>query len=365
MYGLNTTQTCDLIEVIGPQRTVMVRGHIGSGKSSTIKTLGERLPDHQCVYFDCTTKVDSGDLQFPTINTQDEANKYVEYVLHEELGLQYNKPIILMFDEWGKGNHSVQLATLRIMLERVIANKKLPEGSIVFCTTNLSSEGVKDLCPPHAMNRVLDVEMRKPDNMEWLTEFAVNNNIHPIVMGWVKDTPQLGQDFREIKDPDENKMIYHPKRVGGGQFASWRSVHACSDLMWVRDKLDDTTLTAGIVGAVGMEAGLDLMTRITIHDQLPSQESLRQDPDNAIVPTSASAIHMIIFRALASIDKQWITDGSLNNFVRYLRRLPRDAQNIFAMSVLHKDYSKRDVIGMASEFLKWARDNQYLAQADV
>jgi hypothetical protein len=74
---------------------------------------------------------------------------------------------------------------------------------------------------------------------------------------------------------------------------------------------------------------------------------------------------MIIFRALASIDKQWITDGSLNNFVRYLRRLPRDAQNIFAMSVLHKDYSKRDVIGMASEFLKWARDNQYLAQADV
>ena len=364
MYGLTLSQTEDLIAAIGDKRTVMISGHIGTGKSTLLKILGERFPDHHCAYFDCTTKLDSGDIQLPSINSDERDNKYVEYLISNELGLHHGKPIILNFDEFGKAPHSVQLASLRIMLERVIADKPLPEGSIVFGCTNLQAEGVKDMLPPHAMNRMIHVEMRKPDNMEWLTDFAVNNNIHPIVMSWVKDTEALSQDFREVKDPDDNKFIYHPKRVGGGQFATWRSIHACSDLMWVRDQLDDTTLTSAIVGAIGQHAGMDLMTRILIHDQLPSQESICTDPHNALVPESAAAQMMIMFRGTTNLNKSWIVNGWLDNLVTYIGRLSAEAQDIFAMSVLNKKYAQRDVIGQSVEFKRWAVAHKYIVSAD-
>ena len=47
-----------------------------------------------------------------------------------------------MVDEFGKANPSVKNGMLVPMLERTIGKTKMPEGSIVFATTNLGVEGV-------------------------------------------------------------------------------------------------------------------------------------------------------------------------------------------------------------------------------
>ena len=52
---ISRDDTANLIATVGHQVTVMVEGHVGSGKSALLHDLGERLKDtHRAVYLDMT-----------------------------------------------------------------------------------------------------------------------------------------------------------------------------------------------------------------------------------------------------------------------------------------------------------------------
>mgnify|MGYP003337711111 CR=1 FL=1 len=109
LYALNLAEATSLVRHSG-DTTVLVQGHMGTGKSSMLKILAQELPDHIPCYFDCTTK-DLGDITIPNVmnlngivSESGEINEeaFVRYVTNEELGVHLNKPIILMIDEYGK-----------------------------------------------------------------------------------------------------------------------------------------------------------------------------------------------------------------------------------------------------------------------
>jgi MoxR-like ATPase len=170
LYALNLTEAQTLIRYSG-DTTVLMQGHMGTGKSSMLKTLALDLPTHTPCYFDCTTK-DLGDITIPNVVNLTSAleDAFVRYVTNEELGVHLNKPIILMIDEYGKANPAVKNALLRLMLERKIGSSTLHPDSLVFATTNLGSEGVGDLLPAHARNRLTIIKTRKPTNVEWIED---------------------------------------------------------------------------------------------------------------------------------------------------------------------------------------------------
>ena len=161
MYALNLDQVANAILHTGDQRTTLVQGHMGTGKSTLLKMLAEKLPTHVPCYFDCTTK-DLGDIAIPNFKTLDDAD-FVRFVPNEELGIHHNKPVILMFDEFGKANPAVKQGVRRTMLERMVGATKLPEGSIVFATTNLGAEGVGDVLMAHQRNAITVVTLRRSD----------------------------------------------------------------------------------------------------------------------------------------------------------------------------------------------------------
>ena len=70
-YALNLEESKDLILNIGTQRTVLLQGDMGNGKSSVLKMLSKELPDHIPCYVDCTTK-DLGDIMMPKFKTNGE-----------------------------------------------------------------------------------------------------------------------------------------------------------------------------------------------------------------------------------------------------------------------------------------------------
>ena len=55
LYALNLAEATSLVRHSG-DTTVLVQGHMGTGKSSMLKILAQELPDHIPCYFDCTTK---------------------------------------------------------------------------------------------------------------------------------------------------------------------------------------------------------------------------------------------------------------------------------------------------------------------
>jgi energy-coupling factor transporter ATP-binding protein EcfA2 len=251
MYALNLEQITTAIRNGGNKRTILVQGHMGTGKSSLLKTLAAELPNHTPCYFDCTTK-DLGDISIPKLATlsDDAGSDYVSYATNEELGVHLNKPIILMVDEYGKANPAVKNSMLRLMLERKIGAYELHPDSVVFATTNLGAEGVGDLLPPHARNRMTVITARKPDHMEWI-EWGINNGVDHTLLGWCKDNPHLFYGFEDVKNPDDNPYIYHPKQQRAA-FVTPRSLEAASDWLKVRDSFDDQTLVGLLMGTIGI-----------------------------------------------------------------------------------------------------------------
>ena len=104
--------------------TTLVMGHMGTGKSSILKILAEKLPTHVPCYFDGTTK-DLGDLYIPKVLDMGGDSQFVRFVPNEEFGIHYGKPVILMFDEYGKMNPSVKNACMETMLSHKVGGKKL------------------------------------------------------------------------------------------------------------------------------------------------------------------------------------------------------------------------------------------------
>ena len=353
MYALSIDQTVNLIATGGDKRTVLVQGHMGSGKSTLLKMLAAKFPKHIPCYFDCTTK-DLGDLSIPSLNTSE---GYVTYLPNEEFGIHHGKPVIIMFDEWAKGNPAVKNGTLITILEHKVGAKKLPEGSIVFATSNLGAEGVGDMIPPHARNRMTVVNMRKPDSTE-LIEYGINNGMHASVLGFIREFPQVLQGFEDVKDPEDNPYIYHTKQQRAA-FVTPRSLEAASDWLHQREYLDDTTLTALLIGTIGARAALDMMAFVKLADQLPTLQSIKDDPLNANVPTSASAVCMVVYRALGAMSRDWV-----DNWVLYMNRLDKEAQGLFANGSRVDSYAHRSVVMQSEKFTEWAMQNNYMFAAD-
>lgn len=207
MYALSLDQCSNVISVCGHLRTVLVQGDMGTGKSSLLSMLAKEHPKHIACYFDCTTK-DLGDVTIPDLVHMEDGSGFVRYLTNEELGAHNQQPIILMVDEFGKSNAAVKLALLRLMLERKIGSYTLHPDSLVFATTNKGSEGVGDLLPPHARNRITLVTTRKPSAEETI-EYGVNNGWNPSVLGFVREFPHILQSFEDVKNPEDNPYIYH------------------------------------------------------------------------------------------------------------------------------------------------------------
>lgn len=358
IYAMGLEATKDSIKFGGHNRTILVEGHMGTGKSTLLWMLDEELPTHKAFYFDCTTKTDAGDIGLPHFNKIEE-DGCVTYVPNEELGLHLDQPIILMIDEFGKANQSVKNGCLRLMLERKWGSKDLHPESIIFATTNMGAEGVGDLLKPHERNRISVVRSRKPDADEWIA-WGLNNGIHPTVLGWANDNPHIFQSFEDVENPEDNQYIFHPQQQRSA-FVTPRSLHAASDWLYVMDDghITNNSLTAILMGTIGERAAMDMMAFVTLSNELPSLESIKSDPMLAKIPDSAAGTCMVVFRTLSTIDKDW-----MDAWMVYMSRLETEAQGMFVNGVRAKGFKKQSIVMTNKKFTEWALAHKHLYSAD-
>jgi hypothetical protein len=355
-YHLSLDQIANLIKVTGHESTVLVQGHMGTGKSTIGKMLDEMLTQHCFCYVDCTTK-DLGDFQLPMIKGLD-GTDFVRFAPNEELGVHLGGPVIIMIYEYGKANPAVKQGLTAFMLERKMGTLELHPDSIVFATTNLGAEGVGDLLVPHQRNRITVVTARKPTNMEWI-EWGINNGVDHTLLGWVKDNPQLFASFEDVANPDDNPYIYHP-RAQRTSFVTPRSLEDASRTLKQREFLDDQSVTAAVMGKIGARAAMDLMAFVRLADDLPSLDSIKNNPETAVVPSTAAATCMVVYRTLATIEIDWV-----DQWMTYLLRLPTEAQGLFANGVRAPKYRAQSAVMTNNAFTQWARTNGYMFAADV
>jgi energy-coupling factor transporter ATP-binding protein EcfA2 len=333
-----------------PEMRFLLRGEAGIGKSTLIELLKRLLPGHAAAYIDAQS-MDLGDAALPAA---DHELKVMEYYTNKRFKMYTGQPVIIMIDEFTKAMQPVQ-NMLHPLLETNnprLGDVPLPAGSIVFLTGNLSNMGVGDNLKAHTLNRVTDVEVRKPDSEEWLL-WAVGNLLPEAapVMAWVRQFPQC-LDPVDFHNPDVgNPYIANPKTVQKS-FVSARSLERVSYAVARRHHYSDNALLAAMSGTIGEAAARDMQAFIAYQDQLPPWKTIIEDPKNAAVPDTAGACAVLVFGAVSRVDKQ-----SLPGFMEYLKRMDTEWQAVFAVS-LAKHPAKAGLAYGNKEFASWVAQNQ-------
>jgi hypothetical protein len=235
----------------------------------------------------------------------------------------------------------------------VIGTHKLPEGSIIFATTNLAQEGLGDNLPPHARNRIVTVQISKPTADEWIA-WAMGNDVEPVVLATVNEFPQMLSSYTEYDTPNANHYINDP-RAQRAAFVTPRSLYAASNIIKQTRHLPETVLFAALCGTIGAPAASDMLAVLRLDAELPSWKEIIADPNTAKAPTNGAALAMLIYRAIVRVDAD-----SFDNWLTYLGRLSREAQALFARQIMTPSSGKLKLAATNREMVKLCSELNYL-----
>lgn len=348
---LSMKQLAKLVMANGANKTYIIEGPMGSGKSSILWDLKKQYGDrYNYVMVDCT-QLDVGDIQIPDVDKVMGVMRMIPNIMIVGDG---TKPMMVCFDEFGKAPRPVQNTLLPVVLEHRAGSTHMPDGSIVFATTNLGAEGVGDLLQPHARNRVSFVEMRYPTVEEWINDFAIDAGVHPAVLAWADENHQIFQSFKDVQNPSDNPYIFHPKD-SRRSFVTPRSLYLASLELRedVRSMVGDHDATmAAIAGNIGARAAFDMLAFIQLSDKMASWDSITNTPERALIPeNSPAAMCLTMYSAVARVDK-----ATLPAVMVYIRRLPQEIQCMFATQLM-RIKSKSGWAALNRDFTDWVRNN--------
>lgn len=346
---LNINQIANVIAKLGHQKSYMVQGDIGSGKSSLLKMVGGKHPGMKLCYVDCT-QIDVGDVQIPAV---DHTTKTVSFYPNSIFGAHLDVPVAVMLDEFGKAPEPVKNALLPMILEHRIGAARLPSGSIVFMTTNKGSEGIGDSMKAHVRNRYSKLTMRKSTSEEWIS-WGMDNNINEAVLMFAKEMPQIFQSFEDIKSPADNPYIFHPKEQREA-FVTPRSLESASNTLHYREAVNDPESTfADMVGTIGPRAASDLNAFVVLGDKLPRYSDIVTNPTTARIPAdNGAAMCMTTFSCVSRVQK-----GELNEVLTYIERMPSEMKALFIVSLL-RTQSKSSWAAMNRKFSEEVTKNSW------
>jgi hypothetical protein len=358
--SLTLNQFADAVVNVGKSVTIIGEGEPGIGKSSVLKMVAKRMPDYQSAYIDCTL-LDLGDFALPYVVEENDM-KVTKFAPNARFKFHMGAPVVIMLDEIGKATKSVKNVLLTLLLERRIGDHYLPEGSMVFATTNLSSDGVGDYLEGHARNRVVVVKIAKPGNgflasgaigSDGWAPWAVENDVDPLVLSFARQYPQIFASYEDETQKD-NPYIWNPLRAGGGACVTPRSLAFSSHIVKQRMVLGEATTLTLLAGSIGESAARDMQAFFTLVDKLPTWEQITTTPATAKVPDDPAARCLMVISAMQRMDAQTLTP-----WLTYLSRLDKEWQALFVTSTL-RSKSSQPIVTRNRAFVDLARNNQWM-----
>lgn len=339
-FAVNHNEAALLVRANGNKVSYVFEGEPGVGKSAILSSLKASMgtSEFDFIYVDVPLK----DIPDIALSMPDHEAKVTRAFINEIwLGTDPKKPKVILLDEVFKGTDFVKLMMNRLLLEQMVGDYKLPEGSIVFGTTNFATDGVGDRTNAHSNSRVVRVPMRKPTQEEW-QGWAIDNNIHPLVSTWAKQNPAIFHSYKDTEfDARAHKdgqgifhYIFHPQH-NSTAYVCPRTLALASHQIYNMDMTGDALMTKALIGTVGAKAALDMSAMFALGNDLPTLDDIVQQPDNARVPKSAPAQLMLVFKSL-----QYIDAGNIDAFATYFQRLPREVMSTWIKTIVSTEKIK-------------------------
>lgn len=328
------------IPLIGKELTPIIQSEPGCGKTSLLTMMQEDLGDgYDYIYVDCPVK-DMSDIGMTIPN---HATQTLEYYVSSLFKLDSPKPKVILLDEFMKSPKLLQVIFTRLMLERMVGDRPLPEGSIVFGTSNNASDGVGDSMLAHAGNRVCIMRMAKPTVNEW-TEWASANGISRVIRACVNMYPRMLASYINGNHED-NPYIFKPN-MSGLSFVSPRSLAKADVIVRNRDALGENATMVALAGTIGLSAAKDMSVFMSLEKSLTDVKDIIKSPDDVDMPDIAAQL-MIMFQAVDVLE----TQDELSKFMKFVNRIPSaEIQSVFFTMMMRNPRT-----------IKLARNNEDIA----
>ena len=335
----------------GKRVTYLLMGNPGVGKTSIMEDLKTLNPTHEEAMIDCAN-LDLGDLLMPYMDKEIGATRYLPNV---HFGFHKKKPLIVGLDEFTKAQQSVQNMLLPLILEDRIGDLHLMEDSILFATGNSIELNLGDKLKSHVRNRVITIKFRCPTATKWIS-YAAKNNAHPLMIAYVHETPDVMKEYTDAGQ-SKNSRIFNPPEGIINTYLSPRSAMMASHVLYGREQVGARATLASLIGAIGETAAMELNAFIQLNDKLPTWEAILADPTGIELHDDPMAEIITTYKAVNQVTAQ-----TMPKWLKYLTRLSKEKQGLFAKSLSASDNSK----SMAcKEFIDWATTNNYLFKKAV
>lgn len=336
-----------LIPTIGHKLTPIIQSEAGCGKTSLLKTIEKKLGDkYDYIYVDCPVK-DMSDIAMTIPNHE---TKTLESYVGSLFKLDNDKPKVILLDEFMKSPKLLQVIFTRLMLERTVGDTPLPEGSIVFGTSNNQADGLGDTMMAHAGNRVCIVEMEKPSVEDWLV-WATENGVSPLIRAFVHTFPRCLASYRD-EGQEDNPYIFNPKKPVLS-FVSPRSLEKADVIVSNRDKLGDNATMVALAGTIGQSASADMSAFLRLEKELPTFDDILKEPESTQVPESISAQLMLMFQAVDKIKQQ----SDLTAFMKFVNRMASNEIQAIFFTMMMKNSRTVKIARGNKEISNWAVEN--------
>ena len=267
-----------LLKAFSKKRPLFLWGPPGIGKSELVADIAQELGGYM---IDLRLgQMEPTDIRgIPFYNKDSGKMDWAEPVdlPTKEFASQY--PIVVLFlDEMNSAAPSVQAAAYQLILNRRSGKYFLPDNVVMVAAGNRESDkGVTYRMPTPLANRFIHQEMRVdfPSYQEW----AVNNNIHKDVVGYLSFAKQDLYDF----DPKSASRAFATPR-------SWTFV---SQILEDEDGDDDTVMNL-IAGTVGEGLAVKFMAHRKIAGRMPRPEDILTGKVKDLNVKEVSAMYSLV-----------------------------------------------------------------------
>jgi hypothetical protein len=281
-----------LLKAFSKKRPVFLWGPPGIGKSELVADITEELGGYM---IDLRLgQMEPTDIRgIPFYNKDTGKMDWAEPVdlPTEEFASQY--PIVVLFlDEMNVAAPSVQAAGYQLILNRRVAKYRLPDNVVIVAAGNRESDkGVTYRMPTPLANRFVHQEMRV--DFDSYQAWAVNNNIHKDVIGYLSFAKQDLYDF--------------DAKSASRAFATPRTWTFVSEFL-ADDNNDEDTLTNLIAGTVGEGLAVKFMAHRRVAGRMPNPRDILlgkvQDLDVKEVSAMYSLVISMCYELKAAIEKK-------------------------------------------------------------
>jgi hypothetical protein len=298
-----------LLKAFSKKRPLFLWGPPGIGKSELVADIAQELGGYM---IDLRLgQMEPTDIRgIPFYNKDSGKMDWAEPVdlPTKEFASQY--PIVVLFlDEMNSAAPSVQAAAYQLILTRRSGKYFLPDNVVMVAAGNRESDkGVTYRMPTPLANRFIHQEMRVdfPSYQEW----AVNNNIHKDVVGYLSFAKQDLYDF----DPKSASRAFATPR-------SWTFV---SQILEDEDGDDDTVMNL-IAGTVGEGLAVKFMAHRKIAGKMPKPEDILSGKEKDLNVKEVSAMYSLVigmcYELKGAIEKK-VPDKQFHemadNFFKYM-----------------------------------------------